>query len=109
MVFSRKQFEVDKKETITTIIFNTKNTPAALYKALGGFAQNGINLTRLESFFVNKDLTILFFIDVESHPKTKGFIKALEILKVSLIKSKYLDFTKPHHLENNISIFFPKC
>ncbi len=94
LVFSRKQFEVDiKKKTITTIIFNTKNTPAALYKALGGFAQNGINLTRLESFFVNKDFKqFSFLIDVESHPKTKGFIKALEILKSFSYKIKILGF-----------------
>ena len=52
------------------------------YKALGGFAKNSVNLTRLESFFVNKDFKqFSFLIDVESHPETQNFKRALAELK----------------------------
>ena len=48
---------------------------------MGGFASNSINLTRLESFFVNKDFKqFSFLIDVESHPDSPTFKKALEVL-----------------------------
>ena len=61
---------------IEDYIFDTKNKPASLYRALGGFAENNINLTRLESFFVNKEFKqFSFLIDVESHPKNKPFLK----------------------------------
>ena len=82
-----------KRKIITSIVFNTKNTPAALYNALGGFAKNGINLTRLESFFVNKDFKqFSFIIDVESHPEKKSFISALEVLKSFSTKVRVLGF-----------------
>ncbi len=83
LVFSRKSKKISiKKKVITSVVFNTKNLPASLYKALGGFALNSINLTRLESFFVNKDFKqFSFLIDVESHPDSRTFKKALEVLK----------------------------
>ena len=82
LVFSRKSKKISiKKKVITSVVFNTKNLPASLYKALGGFAANSINLTRLESFFVNKDFKqFSFLIDVESHPDSSTFKKALEVL-----------------------------
>ena len=82
LVFSRKSKKISiKKKVITSVVFNTKNLPASLYKALGGFASNSINLTRLESFFVNKDFKqFSFLIDVESHPDSRTFKKALEVL-----------------------------
>ena len=82
LVFSRKSKKIStKKKVITSVVFNTKNIPASLYKALGGFASNSINLTRLESFFVNKDFKqFSFLIDVESHPDSRTFKKALEVL-----------------------------
>ena len=82
LVFSRKSKKIStKKKVITSVVFNTKNLPASLYKALGGFASNSINLTRLESFFVNKDFKqFSFLIDVESHPDSPTFKKALKVL-----------------------------
>ena len=75
------------RKVITSIVFNTKNIPASLYKALGGFAENSINLTRLESFFVNKDFKqFSFIIDVESHPDNGSFKKALKVLKKFFIQ-----------------------
>ena len=94
LVFSKSSFKIDKKKkVITTIVFNTKNVPASLYKALGGFALNSINLTRLESFFVNKDFKqFSFIIDVESHPEKKNFISALKVLKSFSTKVRILGF-----------------
>ncbi len=94
LVFSKASHMIDKKgKIITTIVFNTNNLPASLYNALGGFAKNGINLTRLESFFVNKDFKqFSFMIDVESHPDSEQFIKALNVLKKFSNKIKVLGY-----------------
>ena len=94
LVFSKESKNIStKKKVITSIVFNTKNLPASLYKALGGFASNSINLTRLESFFVNKDFKqFSFLIDVESHPDTKNFKNALKELKKFESKIKILGF-----------------
>ena len=82
LVFSKTSVKVSlKKKVITTLIFKTKNLPASLYKALGGFATNGINLTRLENFFMNKNFDqSSFLIDVECHPEKESFLQALEEL-----------------------------
>tara|TARA_B100000035_G_scaffold210324_1_gene180045 strand:- start:6 stop:575 length:570 start_codon:yes stop_codon:yes gene_type:complete len=94
LVFSKESKNISiKKKVITSIVFYTKNLPASLYKALGGFASNSINLTRLESFFVNKDFKqFSFLIDVESHPETKNFKNALKQLKRFATKIKILGF-----------------
>ena len=77
--------------------------PASLYKALGGFASNSINLTRLESFFVNKDFEqFSFLIDVESHPDTKNFKNALKLLKKFATKIKILGFLRHPLLGNKV-------
>ena len=92
LVFSKKSKEINpQKKVITSIIFNTKNLPASLYKALGGFAENEINLTRLESLFVNKDFKqFSFLIDVESHPDMANFKNALSELNNYSSKIKIL-------------------
>jgi prephenate dehydratase len=94
LVFSKESVNISvKKKVITSIVFNTKNLPASLYNALGGFASNSINLTRLESFFVNKDFKqFSFLIDVESHPDTKNFQNALKELEQFASKIKILGF-----------------
>ena len=88
LVFSKKSIEVSiKKKVRTTLVFKTKNVPAGLYMALGGFANNGINLSRLESFFVNEQFKQSWFIvDVDCHPELKSFKKAImELKKYSLV------------------------
>ena len=94
LVFSRKSKKIStKKKVITSVVFNTKNLPASLYKALGGFASNSINLTRLESFFVNKDFKqFSFLIDVESHPDSRTFKKALKVLNDYSTKIRIIGF-----------------
>ena len=94
LVFSSKSKELPKnKKVITTIVFNTKNLPASLHKALGGFALNNVNLTRLESFFVKKDFKqFSFIIDVECHPEKENFKKALKELEKYSTKVRVLGF-----------------
>ena len=94
LVFSKSSPKINMdRKVITSIVFNTKNIPASLYKALGGFAENSINLTRLESFFVNKDFKqFSFIIDVESHPDNGRFKKALKVLKSFSSKFRILGF-----------------
>jgi prephenate dehydratase len=66
---------------MTTFIFAVRNVPAALYKALGGFATNGVNMTKLESYMVGGAFTATEFLcDVEGHPEHPSLRLALEEL-----------------------------
>ncbi len=70
------------KEYITTIVFSTRSVPAALYKALGGFATNGVNLTKLESYMKDGKMTATqFYVDIEGHPKSQPMQHALKELE----------------------------
>ncbi|MCG8624703.1 MAG: prephenate dehydratase [Proteobacteria bacterium] len=72
----------DQANIITTLIFRLRSTPAALYKALGGFATNGINLTKLESYMLDGHFTaVQFYIDAEAHIDSPSFQNALEELQ----------------------------
>lgn len=65
----------------TTFVFRVRNVPAALYKAMGGFATNGINMTKLESYMVDGNFTATqFYADIEGHPSDKSVIFAFEEL-----------------------------
>lgn len=66
---------------ITTFTFRVRNIPAALYKALGGFATNGVNMTKLESYMVGGSFTATeFYADIEGHPDDPPVARALEEL-----------------------------
>jgi prephenate dehydratase len=66
---------------ITTFVFRVRNVPAALYKALGGFATNGVNMTKLESYQLNgMFFATQFYADVEGHPDERMVALALEEL-----------------------------
>jgi prephenate dehydratase len=66
---------------MTTFVFRVRNVPAALYKALGGFATNGVNMTKLESYMVGGQFTATQFLcDVDGHPEQPGLRLALEEL-----------------------------
>lgn len=74
--------EDDGKEYITSIVFTTKHIPAALYKVLGGFATNGINISKLESYLLNgKFFSARFYIEVEQHINSRALQYALAELK----------------------------
>jgi prephenate dehydratase len=67
---------------VTTLVFRVRNVPAALYKALGGFATNGINITKLESYLVGGEFVAAqFYADVEGHPAQRALRLALEELE----------------------------
>jgi len=66
---------------VTTFVFRVRNVPAALYKALGGFATNGVNMTKLESYMVDGEFSATQFLaDVDGHPDDPPLMRALEEL-----------------------------
>ena len=68
-------------DMMTTFTFRVRNIPAALYKAMGGFATNGINMTKLESYMVGGSFTATeFYADIEGHPEDENVKRALEEL-----------------------------
>jgi len=70
------------EKVVTSFVFKVRNLPAALYKAMGGFATNGINMTKLESYMLEGSFTATqFYADVEAHPEDPGMIHALEELQ----------------------------
>ncbi len=67
---------------ITTFVFRVRNLPAALFKALGGFATNGVNMTKLESYMLEGQFfATMFYADVEGHPEEPALARALDELK----------------------------
>ncbi|MDG1354008.1 MAG: prephenate dehydratase [Sulfitobacter sp.] len=69
------------RKMMTTFVFEVRNIPAALYKAMGGFATNGINMTKLESYMVGGSFTATqFYADIEGHPDDAPVRRALEEL-----------------------------
>ena len=66
---------------LTTFVFEVRNIPAALYKAMGGFATNGVNMTKLESYMVGGSFTATqFYSDIEGHPDDPNVKLALDEL-----------------------------
>ena len=66
---------------MTTFVFRVRNIPAALYKAMGGFATNGVNMTKLESYMVDGVFTATqFYSDIEGHPEDANVKLAMEEL-----------------------------
>ncbi len=67
---------------VTTFVFRVRNLPAALYKAMGGFATNGVNMTKLESYMIDGNFfATQFYADVDGHPEDRNLAFALEELK----------------------------
>ena len=82
---------------VTTFVFNVRNVPAALYKALGGFATNGVNMTKLESYMVGGEFTATqFYADVEAHPEDRPLELALEELRFFSREVKILGVYPAH-------------
>ena len=76
---------------MTSFVFRVRNVPAALYKALGGFATNGVNMSRLESYMLGGQFTATqFMCDVDGHPEQTGLRLALEELSFFSAYTKIL-------------------
>ena len=74
-------FPPDTPNLMTTFVFKVRNVPAALFKALGGFATNGVNMTKLESYMVNGTFTATQFLaEVDGHPAQENLRLAFEEL-----------------------------
>ena len=73
---------VGEGPVITSFVFNVRNLPGALYKALGGFATNGVNMNKLESYMIDGQFTATMFLaEVDGHPEEPGLRRALEELE----------------------------
>jgi prephenate dehydratase len=99
LVMSREpaQLAVDEAPVMTTFIFRVRNIPAALYKALGGFATNGVNMTKLESYQLGGSFNATqFYADIEGHPAERRVQLALEELQFFASKFTLLG-TYPAH------------
>jgi prephenate dehydratase len=92
-VMAREPLVLDPQtpDLMTTFVFNVRNVPAALYKALGGFATNSVNMTKLESYMVNGSFTATQFLsEVDGHPDQQALKFAFEELKFFSTEIKIL-------------------
>ena len=81
----------DTPGLMTTFVFRVRNVPAALYKALGGFATNGVNMSRLESYMLHGEFTATQFLcDVDGHPEQPALARALEELSFFTAEARVL-------------------
>ncbi len=83
VILSREQVEADPAypAVVTSFIFRVRNVPAALYKAMGGFATNGVNMTKLESYQLGGQFSATqFYADIDGHPAQRNVRLAMEEL-----------------------------
>ncbi len=81
---------LDNKRYISAFFFHVNNTPASLYKALGGFATNGVNILSLESYQMENFRTAQFYAEVDAHSDDDGFKQAIAELKFYTDKIKII-------------------
>ncbi|WP_233356052.1 prephenate dehydratase [Henriciella aquimarina] len=75
------EHDIEDGPTVTSFLFQVRNIPAALYKAMGGFATNGVNMTKLESYQIDGSFTATqFYAEIEGHPDERSVQLALEEL-----------------------------
>ncbi len=87
----------DGAKFVTSLVFKVKNIPASLYKALGGFATNGVNITKIESYVVGGNfISAQFYVEIEAHPESEAFKLAYEELKFYSESIHFLGTYKAH-------------
>ncbi len=94
--------EPEDQPVMTTFVFRVRNVPAALYKAMGGFATNGVNMTKLESYQIEGQFSATqFFADIEGHPSDRHVRLAMEELEFFTSYLRVLGIYKssPHRAE----------
>ena len=92
----------EDQPVMTTFVFRVRNVPAALYKAMGGFATNGVNLTKLESYPIEGQFSATqFYADIEGHPAERNVRLAMEELEFFTSYLRVLGIYKasPHRAE----------
>lgn len=93
VVMSRRREEPDPTDgpCMTSFIFQVRSVPGALYKSLGGFATNGVNITKLESYITDESFTVAqFYAEIEGHPAERSVGLAFEELQFFSTKLKLL-------------------
>ncbi|KQT54041.1 MULTISPECIES: prephenate dehydratase [unclassified Aureimonas] len=94
------------RDVVTTFVFRVRNIPAALYKALGGFATNGINMTKLESYQIGGSFSATqFYADIEGHPHDPAVARALEELR--FFSAEYRNLGVYRAAENRHALLVP--
>jgi len=88
--------EADEENVITSLLFEVRNIPASLYKALGGFATNGLSMSKLESYVDEQFQAARFYCDIEGHHESPEFELALEELGFFAKDVKLLGTYKAH-------------
>jgi prephenate dehydratase len=104
VILSAAQQDAEPGEgpVMTTFVFRVRNVPAALYKALGGFATNGVNMTKLESYQIEGQFSATqFYADIEGHPSERNVRLAMEELEFFTNYLRVLGVYKasPHRAE----------
>jgi prephenate dehydratase len=94
--------EAGNGPTVTSFVFRVRNVPAALYKAMGGFATNGVNMTKLESYMVGGHFVATqFYAEVDGHPDDEGLRHALEELEFFSREVRILGCYPAHAFRRN--------
>ncbi len=92
---NKSEIESNSNDLLTTLVFVVRSIPASLYKCLGGFASNGINITKLESYIHPQGFDVAqFYIDFEGHPNDNSVKLALEEMKFFCKEIKVLGVYK---------------
>ena len=97
LIMSKQKNEIksDENDLLTTLVFVVRSIPASLYKCLGGFASNGVNITKLESYIHPQGFDVAqFYIDFEGHPDDHSVKLALEEMKFFCKEIKVLGVYK---------------
>ncbi|MBX2834198.1 MAG: prephenate dehydratase [Micavibrio sp.] len=92
---------IRQENVITSLIFECRNIPAALYKCLGGFATNGLSLSKLESYVDPNFKSAKFYCDIDGHPESTAFKLALEELGFYAADVKFLGAYAAHPFRNS--------
>ncbi len=104
VVMSRNRVEPDPREgpCMTSFVFQVRSVPAALYKALGGFATNGINITKLESYIIDASFRVAqFYAEIEGHPSEIHVDHAFDELQFFSTKLKVLGTYRQHSFRHD--------
>jgi prephenate dehydratase len=96
--------EAGSGDVVTTFVFRVRNVPAALYKAMGGFATNGVNMTKLESYQLEGSFNATqFYADIEGHPEERNVRLALEELQFFTTHLRILGVYPAHPFRKTVA------